>query len=68
VKAPTDCHVRSHKWDGTIAFVFKRALSPTEAKAFHEEVGVWPIHTVDGELRATKPGPDGAGGRSRSRM
>lgn len=41
--------------DGTPAFVFPRALSTSEAKAFQEETGVWPIHTVDGELCATKP-------------
>lgn len=40
---------------GGCAFVFRRELTAKEARAFHEDTGVWPIHTVDGKLRATNP-------------
>ena len=38
-----------------MGFVFASELSRDEAAAFEDEVGVWPIHTVNGELRATNP-------------
>lgn len=51
----TDLIVVEGRLPGSIAFLFMRELSAKEARAFHDDIGVWPVHTVDGERRATKP-------------
>lgn len=48
-------HEAKDRGHGGMGFVFASELSRDEAAAFEDEVGVWPIHTVNGELRATKP-------------
>jgi len=52
--AAKPCRVVSNR-SGDIGFVFDHELTPDEAARFHEDVGVWPMHTVNGQLVATKP-------------